>query len=341
MYQQSNNFRDGNSSMERSYAPRDRLSSTTSCSSMSSRSGGAQGWGQNRNGGYGQQTHQRNTSQHRPTSPSYQRRTSNLSLSSSGSRQGSPGPTSVMSIPTSGIGSDRYSNTSRELDSSDRRSLHSSPKHVPKVRQNEEHQTRHYSNSHIHQQRQSERTYNRGDRSSNYGSSYAIQGANSRSSLVGNNHTSAKQMPPSNLKTSPNLRTSSGNVSMSTSNHLDNSPSIQSSKFSSNSHQSLSTEPSLRSVRISVPPTTSTSSSISSMSRQHPNAQQSRWQKLFSSFKKNKNGAVSNTSSSNHGSGPAHAEDAFSLKHSHNCSNSFLKAGISNMKGYKKANQDR
>ena len=263
-----------------------------------------------------------------------------------------------MSIPTSGIGSDRYSTTSRELDSSDRRSLHSSPKHVPKGRQNEEYQTRHYSNSYIHQQRPTDRNCNQGDRSSNNGTNYALQGANSRASLMGNNHSSAKQIPPSNLKSSPNFRTSSGNISISSSNNLDKNPSIliskhtsghstnsshdlQSSKFSSNSRQSLTKEPSPRSVRISVPPTISTSSTVSSMSRQHPNAQQSRWQKLFSSFKKNKNGATSNSSGNNHGSGPAHAEDAFSLKHSHNCSNSFLKAGISNMKGYKKANQDR
>ena len=320
------------------------------------RSGGAPGWGQSRNGGFGQITHQRNTSQHRPISPSYQRRTSNLSLSSSGSHQGSPGPSSVMSIPTSGIGSDRYSSTSRELDSSERRSLHSSPKHVPKGRQSEEHQARHYNSSHLHQQRQSDRNHNRGEISSNNGSNYALQNANSRSSLMGSNHTSAKQMPPSNLKSSPNIRTSSGNVSMSSSNYLDASSSmskhasglptnpshdIQSSKYPSTSHQSLTAVPSPRSVRISVPPTTSSSTTVGSMSRQHPNVQQSRWQKLFSSFKKSKNGAVSNPSGSNHGSGPAHAEDAFSLKHSHNCSNSFLKAGISNMKGYKKANQDR
>jgi len=33
--------------------------------------------------------------------------------------------------------------------------------------------------------------------------------------------------------------------------------------------------------------------------------------------------------------------DASSLKHSHNCSNSGLRVGVSNMKGYKKSNQDR
>ena len=144
------------------------------------RSGGAQGWGQSRNGGYGQITHPRNSTQHRPISPSYQRRTSNLSLSSSGSHQGSPGPSSAMSIPTSGIGSDRYSSTSRELDSSERRSLHSSPKHVQKGRQNEDHPARQYNSSHYHQQRQPDRNYNRGERSSISGSNYALQSANSR-----------------------------------------------------------------------------------------------------------------------------------------------------------------
>ncbi len=59
----------------------------------------------------------------------------------------------------------------------------------------------------------------------------------------------------------------------------------------------------------------------------------SRWQKLFSALKKNKGGGGA--------AGPGGSADAFCLKHSHNCSNSFLRAGISNMKGYKKANQDR
>ena len=63
-----------------------------------------------------------------------------------------------------------------------------------------------------------------------------------------------------------------------------------------------------------------------------PAAPQSRWQRLFSSFKKNRGAS---------GTGPSHSSDSHCLKHSHNCSNSFLKAGISNMKGYKKANQDR
>lgn len=61
--------------------------------------------------------------------------------------------------------------------------------------------------------------------------------------------------------------------------------------------------------------------------------QQSKWQKLLSAFRKNR-------SSSSHSSA-SHSADAFCLKHSHDCSNSFLRAGISNMKGYKKANQDR
>ena len=61
--------------------------------------------------------------------------------------------------------------------------------------------------------------------------------------------------------------------------------------------------------------------------------QPSRWQKLFSTFKKNRGPAGT-------GSSPS-ASDSHCLKHSHNCSNSQLRAGISNMKGYKKANQDR
>ena len=61
----------------------------------------------------------------------------------------------------------------------------------------------------------------------------------------------------------------------------------------------------------------------------------SRWQKLFSAFKKNKGGG------SGSGGGAGGNTEAFCLKHSHNCSNSFLRAGISNMKGYKKTNQDR
>jgi hypothetical protein len=39
--------------------------------------------------------------------------------------------------------------------------------------------------------------------------------------------------------------------------------------------------------------------------------------------------------------GSSSSEQAFRLKHSHNCANAALRAGISNMKGYKKANQDR
>ena len=41
------------------------------------------------------------------------------------------------------------------------------------------------------------------------------------------------------------------------------------------------------------------------------------------------------------GSAAAATAAAYRLKHSHNCSNSELRAGVSNMKGYKKANQDR
>lgn len=50
----------------------------------------------------------------------------------------------------------------------------------------------------------------------------------------------------------------------------------------------------------------------------------SRWQRLLGAFRRNRS-----------------AEDAHCLKHSHNCSNATLRAGISNMKGYKKVNQDR
>ena len=59
------------------------------------------------------------------------------------------------------------------------------------------------------------------------------------------------------------------------------------------------------------------------------------WQKLFSAFKKNKGGKDGS------GGGAGASSEAFCVKHSHNCSNSFLRAGISNMKGYKKSNQDR
>ena len=305
------------------------------------RSGGAPGWSNGRNGGLSHSAHQRSVLQHRPTSPSYQRNTSNLSLSSCGSHQGSTGPASSMSIPTSGIGSDRYSSTSRELDSSERRSIHSSPKHIPKGRHNEE-PARHYTNSSI-SPRQVDRSYNR--TTSNNGQS--LQSANRN---MPGNFTSANQMPPSNLQTSPNLKTSSGNISTASSSYPERSHSTMSkpglssnnvrgmqSKMSSPSQHSLTSTP--RTVRISMPPSTTTTTST--VSRHQSNVQQSRWQKLFSSFKKNRNGAVSQTGTTNHGNAPVHSDDAFSLKHSHNCSNSFLKAGISNMKGYKKANQDR
>lgn len=39
--------------------------------------------------------------------------------------------------------------------------------------------------------------------------------------------------------------------------------------------------------------------------------------------------------------GAAAAVDSSSLKHSHNCANNGLRVGVSNMKGYKKSNQDR
>ncbi|XP_023330650.1 probable protein phosphatase 2C T23F11.1 isoform X2 [Eurytemora carolleeae] len=55
----------------------------------------------------------------------------------------------------------------------------------------------------------------------------------------------------------------------------------------------------------------------------------SRWHRLLTTFKsKNKDGTNSNIDSS-------------SQKHSHNCSNNGLRVGVSNMKGYKKSNQDR
>ena len=47
---------------------------------------------------------------------------------------------------------------------------------------------------------------------------------------------------------------------------------------------------------------------------------ESRWQKLLNSFKTKKREAGSH-------------QDSFSLKHSHNCANSRLKVGVSNMKG--------
>ena len=56
---------------------------------------------------------------------------------------------------------------------------------------------------------------------------------------------------------------------------------------------------------------------------------ESKWHKLLSSFRTKKSGE---------GSGQ---NESFSLKHSHNCANSRLRVGVSNMKGYKKSNQDR
>ena len=56
---------------------------------------------------------------------------------------------------------------------------------------------------------------------------------------------------------------------------------------------------------------------------------ESRWHKLLSSFRTRKSEA---------GGGQS---ESFSLKHSHNCANSRLRVGVSNMKGYKKSNQDR
>eukprot|EP00093_Oithona_nana_P005508 05508.XXX_36825_35848_1 [CDS] Oithona nana genome sequencing. len=75
-------------------------------------------------------------------------------------------------------------------------------------------------------------------------------------------------------------------------------------------------------------------SEASSVASAPPLTNKSKWHKLFSAFKKNKGPG-------HHGANSGNANDAFCLKHSHNCSNSFLRAGISNMKGYKKANQDR
>ena len=59
----------------------------------------------------------------------------------------------------------------------------------------------------------------------------------------------------------------------------------------------------------------------------------SRWQRLLGAFRRSKHGAG--------GAGKGNPEDAHKRKHSHNCSNAVLRAGISNMKGYKKVNQDR
>ena len=321
-----------------------------------SRSGGVPGWGHCRNSGLPNVSENRNSRQNRPNSPSYQRRTSNLSLSSSGSRQGSPGPASVMSIPTSGIGSDRYSSTSREIDPSDRRSLNSSPKHrVTKSRQREA-CSKNYTSNKLNQRHANVSQDDRG--SSNNGN--FVQANYNRS--PSGTYSAAKMTPPSNDSSSlsnhkfrstcnspvpstyPNKNPITAKSGLPSSNHVQG---IQ-SKYSS-SHQSLSHNlptdhkyhsESPKCVRISIPPSTTTTPTTSS--RPHAsNVPQSRWQKLFSSFKKSKNSTVNSSSGSSHGSGSAHAEDAFSLKHSHNCSNSFLKAGISNMKGYKKANQDR
>ena len=55
---------------------------------------------------------------------------------------------------------------------------------------------------------------------------------------------------------------------------------------------------------------------------------ESRWHKLLSSFRTRR-------------LGPGGCAETHSLKHSHNCANSRLRAGVSNMKGYKKTNQDR
>ena len=301
------------------------------------RSGGAAGasWGNNRNSGLASAPQHRRPQHHRPGSPSYQHRNSNLSLSSSGSQQGSPGPSSARSITTSGIGSDRYSITSRELDSSERRSLNSSPKGIYKNRQTSTYQRPHSGSS--ASQRQSDR--NCTPRGGNSGNTF--YGVN-RSPV--SNPNSAKQMSPSTLRSSPNRMTTSGAMAVTLSDHMDrnassipksgsscNDNSVIQSKVSSCPSQSLGDSP----CSLTITASTNTAS------RQHSSMQQSRWQKLFSTFKKNKNGGNGNFGAHGHGSGPAHSEDAFSLKHSHNCSNSFLKAGISNMKGYKKANQDR
>ncbi len=73
----------------------------------------------------------------------------------------------------------------------------------------------------------------------------------------------------------------------------------------------------------------------------------SRWRKLLSSLRKTKVSADAEAGGDQVASGGggggkgAGGVAAYRLKHSHNCSNSELRAGISNMKGYKKANQDR
>jgi hypothetical protein len=93
-------------------------------------------------------------------------------------------------------------------------------------------------------------------------------------------------------------------------------------------------------VTFSTPLTTPTAAtsltagaSVTSPAASSPSASPaplSKWQKLFSAFKKTKTTT-----------GVTSSAEAYRLKHSHNCSNSLLRAGISNMKGYKKANQDR
>ncbi len=125
-----------------------------------------------------------------------------------------------------------------------------------------------------------------------------------------------------------------GATASSASGHAHRRPKLHSSTSSLTSTRTPSTT-------ASSTPTSASSSSASTASGLTggvPGASgsgKSRWQKLFSAFKKNKH------NSSGSGQGTGSASDAYCLKHSHNCSNSFLRAGISNMKGYKKANQDR
>ncbi len=57
--------------------------------------------------------------------------------------------------------------------------------------------------------------------------------------------------------------------------------------------------------------------------------QESRWRKLLGSLKLG----------GREGAGAGHS-DSYSLKHSHNCANSHLRVGVSNMMGYKKSNQE-
>ncbi len=71
-----------------------------------------------------------------------------------------------------------------------------------------------------------------------------------------------------------------------------------------------------------------------------------RWRKLLASLRKTRvddagAGAGAGAGGGGGNGGAAGLAASYRLKHSHNCSNSELRVGVSNMKGYKKANQDR